>query len=395
MLTPNQFAWQSILKNRFCSMMFLCLVGIASACLFGVGFFNENLSSGIGQVRGKVGADLIAVPSAYDKAAKDALFAGDACTILFQDNPEAQISQLDGIGQVSSQLYMKTLCFSCCSTAGIQIIAFDPKTDFTVSKWTQGRINDLAIHEMVVGSGCGLQKGAEMNIYGKTFTVAEVLEETGMGYDESIFISYEAANQITASPEYADYFGEREGLSSMLLINTENTADTETVTVNLRNALDNVSVYETDSLVSDLKSQADYFRISGLVMDAFVILLAVIALLTLITVTFYQRKKRVGSLLSIGISRRKIVQIFFLEYLYLTLLGTAAGIGIVSVFVIPLHQVIKQTVDMPYRLTDFGSLALLVLVVLGINLLILLASCSLTFTRILRTEPAHLTEEQT
>ena len=88
MLTPNQFAWQSILKSRFCSLMFLCLVGIASACLFGVGFFNENLSSGIGQVKGRIGADLIAVPSSYDKAAKDALFAGEACTILFPENPD-------------------------------------------------------------------------------------------------------------------------------------------------------------------------------------------------------------------------------------------------------------------------------------------------------------------
>ena len=62
---------------------------------------------------------------------------------------------------------------------------------------------------------------------------------------------------------------------------------------------------------------------------------------------------------------------------------------------IPLHQIIKQTVNMPYRLTNFGGLALLILAVCGVNLLILLVSCSLTFTKILRTEPAHLTEEMT
>ena len=393
MLTPNQFAWQSILKNRFCSLIFLCLVGIASACLFGVGFFNENLSSGIGQVKGRIGADLIAVPSSYDKAAKDALFAGDACTILFPENPEAQISQLDGISQVSSQLYLKTLAFSCCSTAGLQLIAFDPKTDFTVSKWTDEKIENLAADEMVVGACCGMKQGTSMNFYGQTFKVADVLDETGMGYDQSIFISYDAANQITASPEYAVYFGEKQNLSSMILINTDSGSDIETLSKSLGRSLNGVSLYATDSLVSELKSQADYFRISGFVMDAFVILLAVIALFALITITFYQRKKRVGSLLSVGISRGKIVQIFFLEYLYLTLLGTGAGIGIVSVFVIPLHQIIKQTVNMPYRLINFGGLALLILAVCGVNLLILLISCSLTFTKILRTEPAHLTEE--
>lgn len=395
MFTANQFAWQSIVKNRFCSFMFVALVAIASACSFGVGFFNENLTSGISQVKGRVGADLIAVPSGYDKAAKDALFAGDACTILFPDNPEEAISHTDGVTQVSSQLYMKTLCFSCCSTAGIQIIAFDPRTDFTVSKWADGRIDDLAVNEMVVGASCGMKKGTDMNIYGKTFTVAEVLEETGMGYDSSIFISYEAANQITSSPEYAVYFGEQEGLSSMILINTAAGSDTEELSASLEHALPDVSLYATDSLVSELRRQADYFKISGLVMDGFVIVLAVIALYALITITFYQRKKRVGSLLSVGISRQKIVQIFFLEYLYLTLFGTAVGIGAVSVVVIPLHQIIKQSVNMPYRLTGFGELGLLCLLVLGINLVILLAGCSLTFTKIIRTEPAHLTEEQT
>ena len=89
------------------------------------------------------------------------------------------------------------------------------------------------------------------------------------------------------------------------------------------------------------------------------------------------------------------MQIFFLEYLCLTLFGTAVGIGAVSVVVIPLHQIIKQSVNMPYRLTGFGELGLLCLLVLGINLVILLAGCSLTFTKIIRTEPAHLTEEQT
>ena len=232
-----------------------------------------------------------------------------------------------------------------------------------------------------------------MNFYGQTFKVADVLDETGMGYDQSIFISYDAANQITASPEYAVYFGEKQNLSSMILINTDSGSDIETLSKSLGRSLNGVSLYATDSLVSELKSQADYFRISGFVMDAFVILLAVIALFALITITFYQRKKRVGSLLSVGISRGKIVQIFFLEYLYLTLLGTGAGIGIVSAFVIPLHQIIKQTVNMPYRLTDLGGLALLILAVCGVNLLILLISCSLTFTKILRTEPAHLTEE--
>ena len=396
MLTPERYAWQSLWRNRFCSLMFICLVGIASVCLFGVGFMNENLTSGIGQVKGQIGADLVAVPSAYHEDAKNALFAGNACTILFQEDPQQLLRQTEGIAQVSPQLYMKTLAFSCCGTAGIQIIAFDPETDFTVRKWTHGvPVEKLAADEMIVGASCGLKQGTSMNIYGRSFQVAEVLEESGMGYDQSIFISYDAADEITASPEYAAYFGERSGLSSMLLIAAEKDADIEALSRTLSGEFRDVSLYSTDALVAELKKQADYFRVSGFLMDGFVIALAVIALFSLITVSFYQRKQRVGSLLSIGITRSRIVRIFFLEYLYLTLIGTGAGIGTAAVFLLPLHQIIKQSVDLPYRMSGFGHLGLLCLLVLGIDLLILLAACSLTFTRIIRTQPAILSEEQT
>jgi putative ABC transport system permease protein len=116
---------------------------------------------------------------------------------------------------------------------------------------------------MIVGASCGLKQGTSMNIYGRSFQVAEVLEEYGLGYDQSIFISYDAADEITASPEYAAYFGERRGLSSMLLIAAEKDADIEALSRALSGEFRDVSLYSTDVLVAELKKQADYFRVSG------------------------------------------------------------------------------------------------------------------------------------
>lgn len=394
MFTPNKFAWQSIIKNRFCSLMFLCLVGIASACIYGVGFFNKNISSGIGKIKGQINADIIAVPSDYNEDAKNTLFAGNACTILFKNDPRQQFMQENNIEQLSTQLYMETLSFSCCSEAGVQIIAFDPKTDFTVRNWTDSNIDDLAADEMIVGASCGLKKGSSMELYGRTFTAAEVLEESGMGYDQSIFISYDAADQITASKDYDILFHGKQGLSSMVLIKAAKGCDTDEIRNSLSDDLSGVSLYSTDSLVSEVRKQADGFKVTGTIMNIFVVLLAAVALFALITVNFYQRKKRVGSLLSVGITRSRIIKIFFLEYFYLTLLGTIIGIGSAAVFIMPLHQIIKRSVDLPYRMISFSDNAVLCLTVFGINLLMLLSACSLTFTKIIRTEPAILSEEQ-
>ena len=396
MLTPNNMALHNIAKHSFRSVIFFLLAAISSACIFGVGFFNENISSGIGQVKGRIVADMIAVPSDYNEDAKEALFAGDACTMFFKSDPEEKIGDTDGVAQVSSQLYLETLSFSCCSAAGVQIIAFDPDTDFSVSTWTNGdNVRDLGLNEIIAGASCGLKKGGSITFFDREFTVADVLEETGMGYDQSIFVSFETANQITSSEKYSQIFKQKSDLTSMVLINAESDSDISDISRDINASLSDITVYSTDSLVGELKKQAGYFRFAGFVADAFVIILSAVSLFSLITLTFYQRRNRIGSLLSIGISKAKVVKIFFIEYLYLTLAGTFAGIGVTAILLIPMHDLIKRSVDLPYRFIGTDKTVLLCLLVLAVNLIILIAAYSFTFFKIMRTEPAILMEEQT
>ena len=396
MLTSNKFALNNILKDRFRSVIFLLLIAISSSCIFGVGFFNENIGSGIGQVKGRISADLIAVPSDYNDDAKDALFAGDACTMFFKADPEEKINDTDGVAQVSSQLYLETLSFDCCSSAGIQIIAFDPQSDFTVSSWTtQSNVRSLGINELIAGASCGLKKDDSITFFGIDFKVADVLEETGMGYDHSVFISFDTAKQITTSEKYSHLFKCKSDLCSMVLINADKDYEISDLSRDISDSLSDISVYSTDNLVSELKKQAGYLKISGFVADAFILILSSVALFSLITLTFYQRRNRIGSLLSIGISKSKIVKIFFLEYLYLTLAGSFTGIGLTAVFLIPLHDLIKKSVDLPYRFIGTERTLFLCLIVLTVNLIILVGAYSFTFFKIVKTEPAILMEEQT
>ena len=216
-----------------------------------------------------------------------------------------------------------------------------------------------------------------------------------MGYDQSIFVSFETANQITSSEKYSQIFKQKSDLTSMVLINAESDSDISDISRDINASLSDITVYSTDSLVGELKKQAGYFRFAGFVADAFVIILSAVSLFSLITLTFYQRRNRIGSLLSIGISKAKVVKIFFIEYLYLTLAGTFAGIGVTAILLIPMHDLIKRSVDLPYRFIGTDKTVLLCLLVLAVNLIILIAAYSFTFFKIMRTEPAILMEEQT
>ena len=161
MLTPSKYALQSISRRKFGSAVFFFLIFILSACLYGVGFFIENIRSGVEQAAGYVSADVIAVPSEYGDNAKSTLFEGEACTILFDSDPTEKIRGIDGIDKISKQLFLRTLQLSCCSAAGVQIIAIDKDNDFAVGKNLSGMgIDKLAPDEIIAGSGCGFDKGS-------------------------------------------------------------------------------------------------------------------------------------------------------------------------------------------------------------------------------------------
>lgn len=396
MFTVNKFVLQNTSHQKFRSFIFFFLICIASICLFGTGIFTENMQSGVEQASVRIGADLIVVPSAYGDTAKEALFHGEACTILFQENPVDSIAKIEGVKQASAQLYLKTLPLSCCASGGVQIIAFDPATDFTIAPWIrENGIKTLGKDEIIAGSSSGLKVNDKIGFFGHNFTVADVLEETGMGYDKSVFVSYEAANQITALPEYKDIFGEKTERASMILVDTENGYDLDTVRNSITNQISSsISVYEADELVQMLTKQLYYFKRFGVIISAFVILLAAVSLFSLVTITFHQRRNHVGSLLSVGVGRKKILEVFLTEYFYLMLAGTAAGILLVSIVVFPLHTVIKNVLEMPYKFIGIDKTLLLILKTILINFGMLLLAASLSFFKILKYEPSILAEVQ-
>lgn len=397
MFTVNKFALQNISHQKFSSVIFFFLVFITSACLFGTGIFTENMEYGVQQASSRIGADIIVVPSDYSDDAKEALFEGNACTILFNENITDEIKNIEGVYQTSKQLYLKTLSLSCCSASNIQIIALDPSTDFTVSAWTKnGEIENLGNNEMIVGSACGLSKGEKISFFNKEFTVADSLEETGMGYDTSIFISYDSANEITSSPDYKEFFNEKTDLVSMILVNISDDYEIKDVRRNISSKYYNngVTAYATNTLVENLSKQLNRFKSLGTVMNLFIILLTVVSQFSLVTLTFYRRRNRVGSLLSVGIGKGKIIRVFLTEYLYLTVLGTIAGILLICIFAFPLHSVIKQILDSPYSFIGLEKTIFLIFKTLFVNIVIMLIGASFSFCKIISSEPAILAEEQ-
>ena len=92
------------------------------------------MRQGIKSTTERAGADIIVVPDEGTEDIRDSLFAGKPCSVFFDRSMKEAVEQVEGVERVSGQMYVGTLSASCCSLP-VQMIAFDPETDFVVQPW--------------------------------------------------------------------------------------------------------------------------------------------------------------------------------------------------------------------------------------------------------------------
>ena len=114
----------------------MVLVVILSFTMFGGAFTLLSLRSGTKSLEGRLGADVIVVPSAMASKVNldNILLMGTTGSYYMKQDILDQVCAVEGVEKASGQLYMASLKASCCSVA-VQIIGFDPQEDFTVWPW--------------------------------------------------------------------------------------------------------------------------------------------------------------------------------------------------------------------------------------------------------------------
>ncbi len=252
-----RFAIKDLFSQRFiCSILFL-LFFFVSVAVFSGSIFERGAVNGTELTKKRLGSDIIIVPSEYGNDVQNSLFEGKACTVNLDSDWGEKLSTIEGVNRVSAQRYIATLNAECCSAGGIQMIAYDPKTDFTVGTWlSEQNITAPKTDEIIVGSEAGFEQGQTVSFFGREFKVIGVLDHTGMGYDSSAFISFDSAREIAATDGYSMVFPSEDGKEqvSMLLIDVDPNHTPEEIkeSITKKYAKEGISAYSITSLVSVL-----------------------------------------------------------------------------------------------------------------------------------------------
>ncbi len=355
------------LKRKFSRTLILLLaVTVVVGTLFSATIFAMGMRNALKIGTYRLGADVLVVPVGSEVQAKTALLSGEPTTFYMSRDVLDKVRRVEGVKQASAQLFIKPAQFTCCYNVEVFLIAFDPKTDFTIKPWIDKHLDrPLKINEIIVGRDIPVVPGDTIPFYGSAFDVVAKMEPTGMNFfDRSVFMTMEAAYLMAEhSPERAmvPLKLPRDKISAVLVQVNEG-IDPERVAIRIEHDVPGVKAIASDKVISTVRRQ-----MKGL-LRGIVAISTVVWLITLILIGFSfsmivnERQREIGLLRAMGAKRSHIFRLFVTEASLISILGGIVGVVCSGVFLSLVRDLIKKDLKLPYLVPNLGVLVWLVVV---------------------------------
>jgi putative ABC transport system permease protein len=341
----------------------------------------------------RLGADINVVPEGAETKVEGALLMGHPTSVWMPEERLKRIASVDCVAAVSPQLYLSTLRdASCCAVPNLFLIAYDPATDFTVRPWLKTRIgNELRLGESIGGTYVFTPPGEQnIKLYGYFLTLKANLEPTGTGLDQSMFLTFETAQDVARISRTR---AERPleippGCVSAALIKVSPGTNPHDVAIRIMQTVSGVTPIESPNLFQSYRKQ-----MTGLLRSVLAVLVITLVLSTaLIGLVFSmaanERRRELGVLRALGATRKFVFKSLLTEAALLALVGASAGIFLAAAGVHFFRKLIILSLGIPFLFPAPGSLLLQILGGLLLALTSITIAALLPAFRISRQDPA-------
>jgi putative ABC transport system permease protein len=356
---------KNLLRRPGRALALSLLAALLSFSALGGTLLVYGLQSGLTNLESKLGADIMVVP--YEATTKssfsDMILQGNPGYFYMSESVTDKINTYDGIGQISTQFYLASTSSGCCDYK-VQIIGYDPDTDFTITPWLRdnysGNVGDL---EIVVGNELNAFPGDSLRFFDVTCKVVAKLEETGSYLDTAVYTNM---NTIKAMIEGAKNNGmhtfdsvDPDNLVSSVLINVADGYSVDEVLNNINIHTKKAEAVRTQNMLSDVSS--GLINISGIitVLLAAVWIISLIVLFIAFSMIANERKKEFAILRGMGASRKELSRIILREAFYVCAVGSLIGAVISSAALSLFGSLIRSSLNLPFILPSVQYFILL------------------------------------
>lgn len=351
-LTILRLSIYNLQRKIFRTICLGIVVGMLSFTLFGGSILTTSLNNGMKSMKQRFGADLMVVPKGYEAQTEGILLKGEPKYFYFDKSVSEEISKVEGVTQVTSQFFLTSLSAACCTTS-VQLIGFNPETDFVIQPWiTKTYHSTIGDGQLIVGSDIVLENDHTLKFYGTSYPIAAQLEKTSTGLDSSVFMNMNTMDQLfSGAKKVGMYFLKEQepGKSiSTVLVKLDESYDAELVAKTIRSSVPNVEVVVPQNMISNiaknLNSLIIYIRAFSIVLYS----LAIVVLCIIFSVTMNERKKEFAIFRILGATRRKLIGLLLVESFMISLSGGIIGTSIASITIFPFSTYIGDKLQLPY-----------------------------------------------
>jgi len=368
--------------------MVVLTVGLATGTLFTATMLLRGVETGIRQGSNSLGADLLVVPMGSELDTQ-AILSGESKTMLMgavttttflKQDVVSQMTRIYGIADATPQLYLSTWEEgACCKMANIQIIGFDPKTDFIVKSLLENKVTlPILAEEIILGNNLSVpladgEKVSPWPIYGYPFSVVGRLKKTSTGLDWAVLIPLDGIDSmIRGAPKYAPPEAAARlkainpGYISSVLVKINPLVTTpQEMKIRIKMEVPDVMVISTAETVTTLTRQL-YTTLKGLLFSALALwVMSILVVGAIFSIIINERRREMGLLRAMGATSVSVFRLVMYESSILTGFGGAIGVALGAGVIYFFNSMIKSVMRMSYVWPTADEIGILILICLA------------------------------
>lgn len=312
------------LKRRKAKMAFL-VIGMVIGITTIVSLFTITtaMKSQVGDKFDEIGSNMTIVPKSDDLSIS---YGGVTVSGVSFDVKELNSSVIPRIKTIKNKENIATIAPKLLGTVEVEgkkslIIGVDFPSELKMKKWWKltGRA-PATDQEIILGQTAAQQMGKKpgdlVNIQGKNYTLAAVIQPLGTQEDELILMALPQVQQILAKPNSISFIE----LSALC-----NTCPIDDIVIQLQGKLPDADVSASKEAIQARKDIVDRFASFALAISVVVLVIGSLIVFTTMMSSVNERTREIGIFRAIGFRKGHIMTIILLEAMLVSLVGGLIG----------------------------------------------------------------------
>ncbi len=336
------------------SVAILLTAALASGLVFSATSILQSVRGTLDNIRNRLGADIMVVPSGHGPKGRKILLAGEPETFYMDGRNLDRIAAVRGVQKASPQLFITSAKLECCSMPTVLLVGFDPATDFTLAPWVARRFDLVKekMDEVTIGAHTlYASERPSVKFYGKMFKYGRSLHPTGMGFlDYSIFMSMDAARDMIGKSQVLS----RQPLRiapdqiSSVMVKVDRAFDVREVAAEIEKASPGVEAVTLLEVIASLRRNVESALWTALAAGAAFWALMIAATGIVFALEVNEREREVGVLRAMGATKRHVFGLIVSEASILSGVGAVMGVALGWAALVSFRNLLGVAVGIPF-----------------------------------------------